>query len=97
MDVLSIIKSSLFAFVSSVARNLLLAGLTWLVSRKVIDEATSSQLLTFAPMVLAAVAWSFVEKYVLAKLHFEKLQTALNLPTGSTLAHLDEALRKQKE
>lgn len=48
-------------------------------------------------MVLAAVAWSFVEKYVLAKLHFEKLQTALNLPTGSTLAHLDEALRKQKE
>lgn len=96
MDVLSIIKSSLFAFVSSLLRNLLVAGLSWLASRKLIDASTSSQLATFVPLVGATLAWSFFEKYVLAKLNLQKVIAALNLPAGSSTAHLDEALRKAK-
>lgn len=96
MDILSIIRSSLFAFVSSVARHLLMMGLTWLVAKNMIDANTSDQLLTLGPMVAAAVAWSFVDKYVLAKVNLAKIETALSLPAGSSPARLDEEVRKLK-
>lgn len=93
MDALSIIRSSLIAFISSVARNLLVAGLTWLVSRKVIDESASSQIASILPVAVSAIAWSLVEKYLMARLHLERLTTALNLPAGSSVEDLHEEMR----
>jgi nucleoside permease NupC len=95
MDVPSIIRSSLIALFSGVARNLLVTGLTWLVSRKVIDESTSSQVVALLPVAVAAIAWSLVEKFIIAKLHMEKLITALNLPAGSTVEQLKEEMRSK--
>jgi hypothetical protein len=97
MDPIAIIKSSLLAFVSSIARNLIVSGLAWLAARKVIDATMSNQILQWAPIFIAGCAWSLIEKYVLAKENWQRIITALNLAPGSTLAHLDEAIRKQKE
>src|SRR5262245_35749416 len=93
---MDIIKNSLFAFISSITRNLLVGGLTWLVTRGMLDESASTQIIAIAPVVVAAVVWSFIEKYFIAKLNMAKILTALNLLPGSTLAHLDEAMRRQK-
>lgn len=95
MDPIAVIKSSLLAFISSIARNLLVSGFAWLAARKIVDDTTSSQLLTWAPIFIAGAAWSLVEKYVFAKVNLKKIMTALDLAPGSTLAHLDEAMRKQ--
>jgi len=95
MDVLSIIRSSLSAFIMAIVRNAVVVATTWLASRKLIDAETSSQLLAFIPMVVASIGWSLIEKYVFARLNLQKLQVAASLPAGSSLAHLDEELRKQ--
>lgn len=92
---MDIIKSSLLVFISSIVRNLLAVGLTWLVSRKLIDESASSQLLTIGPIVIGAIAWSLIEKYVIGKLHLEKVLAALNLPAGSTQENLKDALTQK--
>jgi nucleoside permease NupC len=76
MNPWSIIRSALLTFLSSVARNLLVTGMTWLVARNVIDAATSTQLVSILPVAVAAIAWSLIEKYLITKLHLEKLLAA---------------------
>lgn len=95
MDFISIIRSSLTAFIMAIVRNAIVVATTWLASRGLADESATGQLLTVGPVVVAAIVWSLVEKYVLAKLNLQKLQTALTMPANSSLAHLDEELRKQ--
>jgi hypothetical protein len=80
MNPWTIIRSSILTLLSGVARNLLVTGLTWLVSRKVIDDATSTQIVSIMPVAVAAIAWSLVEKYVIAKLHLERLLAVQSEP-----------------
>lgn len=96
MEVISIVRSSVFTFISGAVRNLAVVALTWLVSRKVIDADTGSQLLALAPTVIAAVLWSLIEKYIFAKRNLGKVQTALGLPAGSSMADLKAELKTQK-
>lgn len=93
MDVFSILRNSLIAIFTSIARNLLVTAFTWLVSRRVIDQATSSQVVALLPVAVSAIAWSLVEKYFLGKLHMKKLLTALNLPAGSTVEELKDEMQ----
>jgi nucleoside permease NupC len=96
MNALSIIRSSLVALISSIARNLLVTGLTWLVARKVIDESASSQIVTILPVAIGAIAWSVVEKYVLTRRHMRKLLAALDLPAGSSVADVEKEMGAPK-
>lgn len=80
MNPWSIIRSSLLTLLSGVVRNLLVTGFTWLVSRKVIDETTSSQVIALLPVAVTAIAWSLIEKYVIAKMHLEKLLAVPDIP-----------------
>jgi hypothetical protein len=40
----------------------------------------------------AAIVWSLVEKYVIAKLHMREKLTALSLPAGSTVEDLKQEM-----
>lgn len=96
MDAFSIIRSCLIALFSGVARNLLVTTFAWLVSRQFIDESTSSQVVALLPVAVSAIAWSLLEKYVLAKFHMREKLTALSLPAGSTVEDLKEEMRAPK-
>jgi hypothetical protein len=93
MNALSIIQSSLVAIFSSIARNLLVTAFAWLVSRKVIDQATSSQVAALLPVAVSAIGWSLVEKYLFARFHMKEKLTALSLPAGSTVEDLKEEMK----
>jgi hypothetical protein len=71
----------------------LVTGLTWLVSRKVIDESTSSQVVSLLPVAASAIGWSLVEKFILGKFHMREKLTALSLPAGSTVEDLKAEMR----
>jgi hypothetical protein len=96
MDFLTVIKSTLISFVSGIVRTSIISGVSWLAARNLVDDSTSAQLVTWIPIVVAGIAWSLVEKYILAKFHLEKLLIALTLPANSTPAHLNTAIRQKR-
>jgi len=90
---MDIIKKSIFGIISSVVRYLMVSGITWLTTHEFIDTSTSTQLVAIAPVVVAATIWSVIERYVIAKVNLAKILTALDLAPGSTLEHLNEAMK----
>jgi hypothetical protein len=92
MDMVAIIKSALLQIISSLLRTVLLAGVTWLTTRNLINDDTATQLTALIPAVLAAVIWSFIEKYIIAKLHLSRLLVALSLPANSSLEDVKNAV-----
>lgn len=96
MDFLTVIKSTLISFVSGIVRTLIVSGVSWLAARDLVDDSTSHQLIAWIPIVIAGIAWSLVEKFILARFHLDQLLTALALPPGTTHAELQEIVKEQK-
>lgn len=91
MDIFSILRSATFQILSSVFRTLAVAGVAWLTTKSLIDQATATQLTGLLPTVAVAVVWSVIEKYVIERFHLARTITALTLPENSTMADLKQA------
>jgi len=90
MDILVILRTILTQIVTSVARTIITVAVTWLVSKKLIDSDIATQALAIIPITLAAIAWSLVEKYVLAKFNLMQLFTAREVPTDTSLVEINK-------
>lgn len=93
----NILRSTFMKFASSVLRTLLASLFTWLMARKYLNAEIADQLMALAGAIVPILVWSFIERYIIEKLHLSRLMTALQLPENSTLKDLQRATKVTKE
>jgi len=76
MDILVILRTMLTQIVTAVVRTGVTVAVTWLTAKQLIDDSVGTQALAIIPIALASIAWSLIEKYVLAKFNLMQLFTA---------------------
>lgn len=94
MDILVIFRTMLTQIVTAVVRTGVTIAVTWLTAKQLIDDSLATQALAIIPIAIASIAWSLIEKYLLAKFNLMQLFTARVVPPDTPINQIQQLAAK---